>query len=93
MARYDRQDAAAQSLGIGARRRDGRIGTEGLARLGNVLWWTGNAFATLLIVVAVIVAFAVERDGVAMAIFTVISAVIVHLIGRAARYILTDAPS
>ena len=63
-----------------------------LARLGNVLFWTGNAIAALMLCSAVVFLFAADRVApgelaIVLGVFAAV-AVAMWLLGRACRYIL-----
>jgi hypothetical protein len=60
-----------------------------LARLGDVLYWTGCLLAALLLVAAGAY-YKVEDIKTAELIFLIGFAVIVWLIGRACRYVLAE---
>jgi hypothetical protein len=58
-----------------------------LARLGNVLYWTGSLLTTLLVALAIAL-YNVQDIKTIELLFLVGLAVVVWLIGRACRYVL-----
>jgi len=58
------------------------------ARLGNVIYWMASAVAVLLVGLIILVLLAPGERAVNWVIFYGVAAVVIWLIGRAARYIL-----
>jgi hypothetical protein len=60
-----------------------------LARLGNVLYWAGCAFAILSVGLAVFMALSPGAyNPVSMVVFGAVIGVVLWLMGRACRYVL-----
>ena len=77
--------ADLELTGLGNKRGDRRGSM--LARLGNVLYWTGCLLGILLVVAAVALYSDAPMDRLHSAIYIGL-AVVVWLIGRACRYVL-----
>ena len=59
-------------------------------RLGNVIYWTACGIAGLSLLPAAVIAIDPGRDSAFWITLYIVAAVVIWLVGRAARYVLSE---